>query len=66
VMYDIPSRKDVARCVITREVVLEHATRRWWAAAADRSASPRAAMASLLPAAMASQWQLPMITNDHQ
>ena len=24
VMYDIPSRKDVARCVITREVVLEH------------------------------------------
>jgi ATP-dependent Clp protease ATP-binding subunit ClpX len=24
VMYDIPSRKDVAKCVITREVVLEH------------------------------------------
>ena len=24
VMYDIPSRKDVARVVITREVVLEH------------------------------------------
>jgi ATP-dependent Clp protease ATP-binding subunit ClpX len=23
-MYDIPSRKDVARCVITREVVREH------------------------------------------
>ncbi len=24
VMYEVPSRKDVARCVITREVVLEH------------------------------------------
>ena len=24
VMYDIPSRKDVARCVVNREVVLEH------------------------------------------
>ncbi|MDQ1650102.1 MAG: ATP-dependent Clp protease ATP-binding subunit ClpX, partial [Frankiaceae bacterium] len=24
VMYDIPSRKDVARVVVTREVVLEH------------------------------------------
>jgi ATP-dependent Clp protease ATP-binding subunit ClpX len=23
-MYDIPSRKDVARVVVTREVVLEH------------------------------------------
>src|SRR5450759_1639539 len=49
----------------------EKPCRRWrygvrnWAAAADRSASPRAAMASLLPAALASQWQLPMITNDH-
>jgi len=24
VMYEVPSRKDVARCVVTREVVLEH------------------------------------------
>jgi ATP-dependent Clp protease ATP-binding subunit ClpX len=24
VMYDVPSREDVARCVVTREVVLEH------------------------------------------
>jgi ATP-dependent Clp protease ATP-binding subunit ClpX len=24
VMYDIPSRGDVAKCVINREVVLEH------------------------------------------
>jgi ATP-dependent Clp protease ATP-binding subunit ClpX len=24
VMYEVPSRKDIARCVITREVVLEH------------------------------------------
>ena len=24
VMYDIPSQGDIARCVVTREVVLEH------------------------------------------
>ncbi len=24
VMYDLPSRKDVARCVVTRQVVLDH------------------------------------------
>jgi ATP-dependent Clp protease ATP-binding subunit ClpX len=24
VMYEVPSRKDIARCVITRDVVLEH------------------------------------------
>ena len=24
VMYDLPSRSDVSKCVVTREVVLEH------------------------------------------
>ena len=29
VMYEVPSRKDVARVVINRDVVLETSTRRW-------------------------------------
>ena len=47
-MYDLPSRTDIGKCVIDRQVVLERSTRRWCRRPRRRARQPRRA-AELMP-----------------